>query len=126
LIIDDSFTVEQIVQAVAKHIGLKEDTASEFGLRRDNDKKSWLVPTHSLYEEDITPDVILCFARQFFGLSIDQSDPFQLELIYLQSKDSILTEEYPCAKKEAYIQFAALQFQITFGDHDPNKHKPDF
>lgn len=36
-----------------------------------------------------------------------------------------MTGRYPCSQDEA-VEFAALQLQITFGDHNPQSHHAGF
>lgn len=42
-----------------------------------------------------------------------------------QSQSAIIKGTHPCTVEEA-AQFGALQCQITFGTHEPDKHKPGF
>jgi len=42
-----------------------------------------------------------------------------------QSQSAIVKGTHPCTQDEA-AQFGALQCQITFGNHEPDKHKPGF
>ena len=43
----------------------------------------------------------------------------------LQTRDAILKGAHPVTEAQA-IQFAALQCQIQFGEHEESKHKPGF
>lgn len=43
----------------------------------------------------------------------------------LQTRDAIIKGAHPVTEQQA-IQFAALQCQIQFGDHNEKKHKPGF
>ena len=42
-----------------------------------------------------------------------------------QSRDAIIDGTHPCTREEG-IQFAALQCQIQYGNHNEAKHKPGF
>ena len=42
-----------------------------------------------------------------------------------QSKNAIIDGTHPCTREEA-VQFAALQCQIQYGNHNEAKHKPGF
>jgi len=121
VLIDDSDEVDKICQTIAEHIGLKNHL--EFGLRYLEDKTGWLDKNLTLHAQDVPEDpmLVLLFAREFFGEPLDQNDPFQLQLNFVQANNSIIEGDYPCTKKEAVL-FAALQAQVTFGNHDPTKH----
>jgi talin len=47
----------------------------------------------------------------------------QLNLLYNQSRDMIVSGKHPCTLEES-AQFAAIQCQIQLGNHEPDKHKP--
>lgn len=49
----------------------------------------------------------------------------QINLLYGQSKDSIVRGQHPCTLDEA-VTFAALTVQIDYGDHSAERHKPGF
>jgi len=121
VLIDDSDEVDKICQTIAEHIGLKNHL--EFGLRYLGDKTGWLDKNLTLHAQDVSEDplLVLLFAREFFGEPLDQNDPFQLQLNYVQATNAIVEGDYPCTRKEAVL-FAALQAQVTFGNHDPQKH----
>jgi talin len=61
----------------------------------------------------------------FSDQNIDRNDPIQLNLLYVQARDAIVSGKHPCTEQEA-SQLAALQCQIQFGNHEPDKHKPGF
>ncbi|KAI9142207.1 hypothetical protein BKA69DRAFT_292544 [Paraphysoderma sedebokerense] len=65
--------------------------------------------------------------KKFFysDTNIDRNDPIQLNLLYVQSRDGIISGKHPCTPDEA-SQFAALQCQVTNGNFDESKHKPGF
>ena len=44
---------------------------------------------------------------------------------HTQSRDAIIDSTHPCTREEA-IQFAALQCQVQYGNHNEAKHKPGF
>jgi len=56
---------------------------------------------------------------------INRDDPFNLLLVYVQSKDSIVSGEHPTIKSEA-VSLAALQCQIQMGTYNPESHKKGF
>lgn len=85
---------------------------------------TWLNPDKTLREQLILEtDTVLLKKKFFFSdQTIDQNDPIQLGLLYNQAVEMILTGKHPCHLDEA-IQFAALQLQVLYGNHEPDKHK---
>jgi talin len=57
--------------------------------------------------------------------NVDVNDPVQVNLLFVQSRDSIVNGMHPCTKDESVL-FAALQCQVQFGNHDEAKHKEGF
>lgn len=90
---------------------------------------TWLNPQLTISEQGIavTNDKVFVLGKRlhFYDNDIDRSDPIALNLLYVQSRDSILQGTHPVTKEES-VQFAALMCQILFGNHDPNKHKKGF
>ncbi len=84
-------------------------------------------PDKTLGEQQVSPTDILLLKKKFFfsDQSIDRNDPIQLNLLYVQSRDAIICGKHPCTLEEA-TQLAALQCQVQFGSHEPDKHKPGF
>jgi talin len=70
---------------------------------------------------------VLLLKKKFFfsDQAVDKNDPIQLNLIYVQSRDSIVGGKLPCSQEEA-VQLAALQVQVQHGNHEPDRHKPGF
>ena len=50
------------------------------------------------------------------------TDAIMVSLYYMQVKEYVLSGFVAIGEQEA-IDFASLQVQATFGDHDPEKHK---
>jgi len=130
VIIDDSATVENIVAAIGGKIGMK--SASEYGLRRPDapgmsKAPSWFNAIQTLHEQDVLEDEVLVFAKRLFfsDVDIDKDNPFSLHLLYMEFLKDIIDGKYPITRTDAK-DFAAIQMQIVYGDHDPNKHKPGF
>ncbi len=73
--------------------------------------------------QSVNERTILKFKKRYFvdDLNVDKSDPIQLHLVYLQSRDAILTGEYPVQLEEA-VQFASIQLQVEVGNYDPAVH----
>ncbi|KAK3096284.1 hypothetical protein FSP39_025308 [Pinctada imbricata] len=92
-----------------------------------DDELEWLDHSKTLREQGVTEDITLILRRKFFfsDQNVDQRDPVQLNLLFVQSRDAILNGTHPVTQEEA-IQFAGIQCQIQFGDHVDNKHKPGF
>jgi talin len=69
----------------------------------------------------------LLLKKKFFfsDQNIDRNDPIQLNLLYVQSRDAIVSGQHPCTPEEA-AQLAAMQCQVQYGSHDAPKHKVGF
>jgi talin len=87
----------------------------------------WLNPEKTMTEQGVHEIDVLLLKKKFFfsDQNIDRNDPIQLNLVYVQSRDAIITGKHPCTFEEA-CQLAALQCQVQFGNHEPDKHKPGF
>lgn len=89
--------------------------------------EKWLNPDKCLAEQGVkdTDSVILKKKFFFSDQNVDRNDPIQLNLVYVQARDDIVDGKHPCTFDEA-CQFAALQAQVQFGNHEPDKHKPGY
>eukprot|EP01125_Pyxidicula_operculata_P006605 TRINITY_DN227_c1_g1_i1.p1 TRINITY_DN227_c1_g1~~TRINITY_DN227_c1_g1_i1.p1 ORF type:complete len:2471 (-),score=884.91 TRINITY_DN227_c1_g1_i1:132-7544(-) len=130
VIIDDSSSVREVCDTIGEKIGLK--SAEEFSLRKPlepgmSKAPKWLNEQQTLHEQDIAEDEELVYAKKYFYSDdvVDKDDPFTLHLLYVEANKSIIEGKYPVTRGDAK-DFAALQMQIVYGDHDPNKHKPGF
>ncbi|XP_021356551.1 talin-1-like isoform X2 [Mizuhopecten yessoensis] len=92
-----------------------------------DDELEWLDHSKTLREQGVNDEDTLLLRRKYFysDQNVDQRDPIQLNLLFVQSRDAILDGTHPVAQEEA-IQFAGLQCQIQFGNHIENKHKSGF
>jgi talin len=78
----------------------------------------WLKAGAVLGEIGLADDDVLVLKKKFFfnDANIDRNDPVQLHLLYVQCRDSVVESKYPTTKDEAR-DLAAIQCQVTFGDH---------
>lgn len=83
--------------------------------------------TKTLREQAIEEAEVLLLRRKFFfsDQNIDAHDPVQLNLLYVQARDAILDGTHPVTQDKA-CEFAGVQCQIQFGDHNPPKHRAGF
>lgn len=130
VIIDDSKTVREISDSIGEKIGLK--SFEEFSLRKPppnptDTKPLWLDEQKPLHEQGVKEEDELEYAKKFYFSDdfIDKDDPFSLHLLYVEANKSVLTGKYSITRTDAK-DFAALQLQIVYGDHDPAKHVPGF
>ncbi|KAI9206533.1 uncharacterized protein BJ171DRAFT_498098 [Polychytrium aggregatum] len=143
-LIDESSLVKDLVAAVCEKIGLSnsdeysfqrevdpskepEKTKKKDKDRHEIEEHNWLIPDQSLPEQGLTEADTVILKKKFFftDQNIDRNDPVQLNLLYNQSKEMIISGKHPCTLQEA-IQFGAIQCQIQYGNHEPDKHKPGF
>ena len=87
----------------------------------------WLSPEKTLAEQGVPETETLLLKKKFFfsDHNVDRNDPIQLTLLFVQSRDMIVSGKHPCTMDEG-AQLAALQCQVQFGNHEPDKHKPGF
>ncbi|EGC38365.1 actin binding protein [Dictyostelium purpureum] len=125
LLVDDSLTVAEILEIIGKRIGIKN--YEEFSLQNETKEGEWLTHSQPLHEQGVSDDAILLLKKKFFvdDFNVNRDDPIQLHLVYVQSRDAIVSGSHPCSYDEA-IQFAALQCQVQLGNHNPNLHKPGY
>ena len=146
VLIDESLTVQQLVDYCCDKLTINNPEEFSIGLdiqvdekekqKKEKDKEisnltddgfRWLNPDQALCEQDINAEDILTLKKKFYvsDQNVDRNDPVQLNLVYTQARNQIISEKHPCTFEEA-IQFAAIQLQVQTGNHDPNKHKPGF
>ncbi|KAI8799801.1 hypothetical protein BJ742DRAFT_115886 [Cladochytrium replicatum] len=92
--------------------------------KNDDEGSRWLSTDKTLCEQGIGEADMVTLKKKFFYSDqlVDRNDPVQVNLLYNQCKASIIEGQLPCTMDEA-AQFAALQCQIQFGNHEPDKHK---
>jgi talin len=108
----------------------KERDAKMESLRkklRTDDEINWVDVGKTLREQGIDESETVLLKRKFFysDQNIDSRDPVQLNLLYVQARDAILDGTHPVTQDKA-CEFAGIQVQIQFGDHNETKHKPGF
>ncbi|XP_058461814.1 talin-2 isoform X3 [Malaya genurostris] len=94
---------------------------------RTDDEINWVDVGKTLREQGIDEGETVLLRRKFFysDQNIDSRDPVQLNLLYVQARDAILDGTHPVTHDKA-CEFAGIQVQIQFGDHNEAKHKPGF
>ncbi|XP_071140342.1 talin-1-like isoform X1 [Mytilus edulis] len=92
-----------------------------------DDEMDWLDHSKTLREQGVTDNDVLLLRRKFFfsDQNIDQRDPIQLNLLFVQCRDAVLNGTHPVTQDEA-IQLAGFQCQIQFGSFVEGKHKSGF
>ncbi|RKO94095.1 talin 1 [Blyttiomyces helicus] len=91
------------------------------------DESKWLNPEKTLREQGLTElDTVILKKKFFFtDQNIDRNDPVQLNLLYNQAREMIISGKHPCTAEEA-AQFGAIQMQVQYGNCEPDKHKSGF
>jgi talin len=127
VLIDSSKPIRDNIVSIGEKVMVKD--MEEYALRRLTAAEGdWLDPDKTLYEEDIGDDEVLLFAKRFFAndFNVDMNDPMQLHLIYVQASNAVVSGKYDPLQRREVIDLAARILQATYGNHDPNKHKPGF
>ncbi|KAH6575177.1 hypothetical protein BASA50_007534 [Batrachochytrium salamandrivorans] len=145
ILIDESQPIRIVVAAVCERIGIANVDEYSLAVERAElqpkkgekkpkpkeavytDGKTWLNPEKTLREHGLTEGDIVVLKKKFFftDQNVDRSDPVQMMLMYNQTHEMIVSGKHPCTATEA-VQLAAIQLQIHFGNHEPDKHKPGF
>ena len=88
---------------------------------------NWLNMDKSLCEQGIEESTVLTLRKKFFfsDKNVHSNDPVQLNLLYVQLRDSIVNGSHLCTRDEC-VHLAALQCQILYGNHNKSRHKPGF
>eukprot|EP01113_Clastostelium_recurvatum_P020003 TRINITY_DN236_c0_g1_i4.p1 TRINITY_DN236_c0_g1~~TRINITY_DN236_c0_g1_i4.p1 ORF type:complete len:2591 (+),score=1077.50 TRINITY_DN236_c0_g1_i4:231-8003(+) len=140
VLVDDSLSVGEIVELIGKKMQIKN--FEEFSLQRDTSaaaptgKESkdtvptselWLTSTQTLHEQGVADEDMVVLKKKFFveDDKVSRDDPVQLHLVYVQSRDAIVSGSHPCQLDES-LQFAALQCQVQLGNYNAAVHKPGF
>uniref|UniRef100_A0A146KWR6 Talin-1 n=3 Tax=Lygus hesperus TaxID=30085 RepID=A0A146KWR6_LYGHE len=94
---------------------------------KTDDEVNWVDSGKTLREQGIGEGETVLLRRKFFfsDSNIDSRDPVQLNLLYVQARDAILSSTHPVTQQLA-CEFAGIQAHIQFGDYNENKHKPPF
>lgn len=81
----------------------------------------------TLREQSIGESDMVLLKKKFYfsDQQVDKNDPVQLGLLYSQAHEMILEGKHPITLDEAVI-FAALQMQVTYGNHEPDRFKKGF
>lgn len=81
----------------------------------------------TLREQGIDESETVLLRRKYFFSdgNVDSRDPVQLNLLFVQARDSILNGTHPVTLDKA-CEFAGIQCQAQFGDYVESKHKPGF
>ncbi len=92
-----------------------------------NEEGRWLNHEKTLAEQGVGESDMLWLKKKFFfsDQNVDQTDPIQLNLLFVQTRDAILDGTHPVTFEEAML-LAALQFQVQHGNHEPDKHKSGY
>ncbi|XP_037876906.1 talin-1 isoform X2 [Bombyx mori] len=92
-----------------------------------DDNVKWLDHHKTLRELSLDETTPFLLKRKLFysDKNVDERDPMQLNLLYLQTRDAILNLTHPVTEKEA-IEFAGIQCQIHYGDYQEDRFKPGF
>lgn len=116
IVLDTTVPISELVAMVGKKVGLKN--VDEFALKVDG-TTGWLNDQQTLGEQ-LAPGAVLQLQKKYFvtDANIDRDDPVQLHLVYVQSRDDVISGKHPVSVDQA-VTFASLQLQIEQGNHTP-------
>jgi len=134
--VDESSSSEQLKATVVEKIGMKEDACfaifeKKDGWERclDQDEKPcelmslWTTESNSASNKPCA----FVFKKKIFLRDDDKEmqDLIAKHHVYIQALHSVIESEYPCSVEDA-IKLAAIQVQITYGDHKQPTHVVGF
>ncbi|CAF3786043.1 unnamed protein product [Rotaria sordida] len=129
--IDPNTTGKQLLDQVAKNVGIRE--IWYFGLRFTDSKNvtCWLRPDKKILSQDVQKEqknelevVQFVFLVRFFPEDVSELiEEITQRFFYRQVKNSILTDEIYCPP-ETCVLLASYAMQVKYEDYDENKHKP--
>lgn len=91
-----------------------------------DDDTYWLANQKTLREAGVHDDTLVVIRRRFtVEQSVNITNPIEINLLYVQSRDAILDGSHPCTMEQA-AKFAAFQIQVTHGDFDDSRYKSGF
>jgi len=129
ILVDDGANARQLSDTVGEKLGLGKH-AEQFGLAfpgSTHKNPKWFKEAQTLHEQGYEPGTTLEYLKRYsvMDAEVSSTDSHVLHLLYMTTAAQIIQEVYPITRNDAR-DFAALQLQITFGDHNPEKHKPGF
>ncbi|GAV00254.1 hypothetical protein RvY_11131 [Ramazzottius varieornatus] len=91
-----------------------------------DDNIVWVNQSQTLLDQGIEDGDILLLKRRYFysDQNVDGRDPVQLNLLYIQCRNGILTGTHPVTLSEAFV-FAGLQGHIEYGAFSDAKRSVD-
>jgi len=129
VLVDDSALVRAICDTVGDKLGLGKH-AEQFCLAFPGSTQrapKWLLENQTMHEQGVEPGCTLEFLKRYSVLDseVAANDAHILHLLYVTTVKQIVGEVYPITRNDAR-DFASLQLQVTYGDHNSEKHKPGF
>ena len=84
--------------------------SQEFGM---DDGLKWLSSDKSLRDQGVDEEEVVVLRKRYYftDKNLDENEPVQLGLLYLQCQRDIVEGTHPCTKDEA-VKFASLQRQV--------------
>jgi len=133
--IDSNTTAADLRDKVIEKIELKEDDCFYLFDKRDDwerclepdDKPVDIMAQWERLEGKKREECMFLFKKKIFLKDDDREmeDLVAKDLNYKQALYSVVSSEYPCTLEDC-IKLAGLQFQVTYGDHNPQFHVPKF
>ncbi|EGC31859.1 hypothetical protein DICPUDRAFT_156240 [Dictyostelium purpureum] len=123
--ITEDFLVQDVILLFAEKLGLVQTEFFSLAEVTVDGYDRWLDPTKLVKEAGIKNLSKLVFKIKYFKQPKRLSDSKAVHLYYLQIQQSVVSGTYPCSEAMSF-RLAALQFYITFGAHDKEKHAPGF
>jgi len=133
--VDENSSSDQLKATVVEKIGMKEDACFAIFEKKDgwercldqDEKPCELMSLWSTDSNSPSKPCAFVFKKKIFLRDDDKEmqDLIAKHHVYIQALHSVIESEYPCSVEDA-IKLAAIQVQITYGDHKQPTHVVGF
>ncbi|KAF2075913.1 hypothetical protein CYY_002761 [Polysphondylium violaceum] len=123
--ITEDFLVQDVITLYAEKLGLVQIEFFSLAEHTSDGCDRWLDPNKFVKDVGIKNLSKLVFKIKFFKQPKRLSDSKAVHLYYLQVQQSVVNGIYPCSEAMSF-RLSALQFYITFGPYDKEKHITGF
>jgi len=123
--ITEDFLVQDVITLYAEKLGLVRVEFFSLSEPTVDGCDRWLDPNKFVKDAGIKNLSKLVFKIKFFKQPKRLSDSKAVHLYYLQIQQSVVNGIYPCSEAMSF-RLSALQFFITFGPYDKEKHVTGF
>eukprot|EP01132_Coremiostelium_polycephalum_P004789 gene4789-5974_t len=123
--VTEDFHVKDLVLLFCDKLGLVQTEFFSLSESTPDGSDRWLDPMKLIKDAGVKNLSKLVMKIRYFKQPKRLSDPRAIHLYYIQIQQSVVSGTYPCSEAMS-LRLAALQFYITFGPYDREKHITGF